>query len=323
MEPAYLGVTPVNVNGSETNRLMIVLTTKGCEYAHKTGGGCTVCGFINHAKANITEEEIVSQLDFSLQSTDLSEVEEIDLLTLGSFFNDQEVSRHTRIELLNRIARLSNIKRVSIESRPEYVNFEKLRECKNILGDKVVELGIGLESSDDYIRNTIIKKNLSRKKFEKTVQKIGETCFCLLVYLLIKPPSLLEKEAITDAVNSVKYVYGVSKEYNVKFRIAFEPVFICRNTPLENLFLNAEYRLVNLWSVVEVIKQTHHYSDLFVGLSDENLSLHRMPFSCNRCYDMLISEIDAFNRSQDIAKLARLDCECKKGYIQKMEGELI
>jgi radical SAM enzyme (TIGR01210 family) len=323
MEPAYYRISPVNIEGKGTNRLMIVLKTKGCEYAHKTGG-CTVCGFLNHAEPGITGEKIIRQLDFALAAYDLSDVEEIDILTLGSFLNDSEVSETTRLAIMERLAKIRHVKRVSIESRSEYVTVDKIKTLKQVLGeDKILEFGIGLESADDYLRNKVIKKGLSKQSFEKTVAKAKEAGANLLTYLLIKPPHVSEEEAITDAVQSAAYVFRTAQKINEPARVAFEPVFVCENTHLENLYNQAQYRLLNLWSVVEVILRAHRYGCIFVGLSDENLSLERMPYSCPQCSKKIVNEIENFNRTQDIPGLMELDCQCKPRYLEKREnGEL-
>jgi archaeosine synthase beta-subunit len=323
MEPAFYRVSPVNIKGLGTQRLMVVLVTRGCEYARRTGGGCTVCGFMNHAREDITEAELVAQLDYVLERNDLSGVKEIDLLTLGSFFNDNEVGEDARQRLLERISRLDRIRRVSFESRAEYVTAAKLRQARELLPGKIIDFGIGLESANDHIRNHIIKKGLTRNAFEKTVGIVKEAGCDLLVYLLIKPPHLSEKEAIVDAVESVRYVFATAEAYGVEARVAFEPVFICENTPLEKLFQQAKYRLVNLWSVVEILKQVSHYGSIFVGLSDENLSLERLPRSCPRCNGTLVRAIETFNQTQEISGLEALHCPCKKDYEQKMQKELI
>ncbi|MCP4151988.1 MAG: archaeosine biosynthesis radical SAM protein RaSEA [bacterium] len=322
-EPAYLRISPVNINGKETNRLMIVLRTKGCEYARRTDGGCTVCGFLNHAVDDIVGEDIVKQLDYVMDTVDLSSVEEIDLLTLGSFFNENEVDEKTRRILLEKISGLEGIKRVSFESRAEYVSREKLMESKKLLGGKILEFGIGLESADDYIRNKIVKKGLSKKSFAQLLEKLSDTGCDLLTYLLIKPPHLSEKAAIEDAVKSVQYLFETGRQYGVRVRAAFEPVFICENTQLEDLFLDSKYRLVNLWSVVSIIRRVHDYCNIFVGLSDENLSSDRMPYSCSKCSKKLFNAIETFNRTQDASPFEQLDCECKKDYEYELERGLI
>jgi radical SAM enzyme (TIGR01210 family) len=159
---------------------------------------------------------------------------------------------------------------------------DKIKQIKETLGkDKIVEFAIGLESQNDYLRNKVIKKGLSKKSFEKTAAKVKEAGVNLLTYLLIKPPHMSEKEAIADAVESAAYVFRTAEKIGVSARVAFEPVFVCENTHLEKLYLQSQYRLLNLWSVVEVIKNTHDYGCIFIGLSDENLSMERMPHSCS------------------------------------------
>ncbi len=318
MKPAYYRISPVNILGKNSNRLMVVLKTKGCEYARKTGG-CTVCGFLNNASDDISEDDIIEQLNYTLNLNNLHNVEEIDILTLGSFLNDSEVSINTRIALLKRVSEINHIKRVAIESRAEYVTIEKLLKCKQALGDKRLDFGIGLESADDYIRNKVINKGLSKKAFEKTVEKVKEAGCSLLVYLLIKPPGLTEEEAITDAVNSASYVFNIARKIGVSVRIAFEPVFICMNTELEKLYLKSKYRLLSLWSVVDVIVKVHQFGTIFIGLSDEGLSINRMPNSCPDCNQYIIESIEYFNKTQDISKLIDLYCECKSDYNLEMK----
>jgi radical SAM enzyme (TIGR01210 family) len=323
IKPAYSRVSPVNIEGTGTNRLMVVLKTKGCEYARKTGG-CTVCGFLNHAEPDITGEEILGQLDFVLASVDLKNIGEIDILTLGSFFNDTEVEMPVRLAIMDRLSKIRHLQRVSVESRAEYVTIEKIKTLKQALGKgKILEFAIGLESADDYLRNTVIKKGLSKKSFEKTIAKVKEAGANFLTYLLVKPPQVSEKQAVADAVKSAAYVFTTAKKHGVSARVAFEPVFICENTHLEKLYLQSKYRLLNLWSVVEVIKNAYKYGCLFIGLSDENLSMERMPYSCPQCSEKIVHEIEKFNKTRDISRIMALDCHCKRQYLEKIEkGEI-
>ncbi|MFH1059260.1 MAG: hypothetical protein V1797_11370 [Pseudomonadota bacterium] len=320
MRPAFHRISPVNINGAPGKRLMVVLRTRGCEYAAKHNGGCTVCGFANHAIEDITDADILAQLAWALEEVPLEGVDEIDLLTLGSFLNQNEISAATRAELLGMIAQLDGIRRVSFESRSEYVSVATLEACRAILGERVVEFGIGLESANDRVRNQVIRKGLTREAFERVAAVLAQAGLDLLVYLLIKPHRLSESEAIADAVASVEYVSQVAARHGIRARMALEPVFVAPNTELERVFLAGEYHLVNLWSVVEVILQSHHLGNLFVGLSDEDLSRNRTAASCPRCQERLVDEIERFNRSLDVSRLKMLDCDCRAAYLADRES---
>ena len=290
---------------------MIVLRTRGCQYARQHDGGCTVCGFLNHADEAIIDDDIVAQLDGTLSRLDLDGVAELDLLTLGSFLNDVEISPSLRRQLLARVAGLESIRRVSFESRAEYIEAEELRALASLLGDRAVELGIGLESADDRVRNELVRKGLPREDFLAVVDTVAAVGLRLLVYLLIKPPGLGEVEAIDDAVASARYVFDAARDRGVTARVAFEPVFVCENTPLDELYTSSRYRLVNLWSVVEVIRGIHGRGEVFIGLSDEDLSQQRMPGSCPDCSGRIIEAIEGYNATQELTALERLDCHCR------------
>lgn len=318
--PAFHRISPVNINGAPGQRLMIVLRTRGCEYAAKHDGGCTVCGFANHAVPGIGDHGILDQLAWALEELPLDGVDEIDLLTLGSFLNENEIPAPVRAELLGMIAGLGGVRRVSFESRSEYVTAAKLNQSRAILGERTVEFGIGLESADDHVRNHIIRKGLTRERFERVVATLAQTGLDLLVYLLIKPPHLDEAQAIADAVASVEYVAEVAARHGVRARMALEPVFVAPNTYLEKVFLRGDYRLVNLWSVVEVILRTHEMGNIFVGLSDEDLSRNRTTGSCPACQDRLVAEIERFNHTLDVSRLRELDCPCRATYLADRES---
>jgi radical SAM enzyme (TIGR01210 family) len=298
---------------------MVVIRTRGCEYAIKNNGGCTVCGFINHADTNITDAHMLMQLEYALNYAELDGVEEVDLLTLGSLLNDREICPQTRRELLQCISGIDGIRRVSFESRAEYVTLDKLQESKKILGDRIVELGIGLESADDHVRNNIIKKGLSKDKFERVVALLKDASMDLLVYILVKAPHLSEQSAIEDALGSIEYVFKVAERIGINARVALEPVFITQNTYLEKLFLDSSYKLVNLWSVVDIIIRSHDMGNIFVGLSDEDLSSQRTAHSCHRCAPALMGAIEEFNRTQEIDGLLALDCRCKADYLRNLK----
>jgi len=310
-KPAFLRITNVNIDGKVSKRLLIVLRTNGCTY-----NICTMCGFNQHTSKTsaITSDNLIEQFIRSVENTDFAknDIEQIDILTPGSFLDDREVNQEFRIKAMCMISKIPQIRKILIESRCEFINYNKLNILSNIIRkDQIIELAIGVESSNDYVRNKILKKGLEWQHLEKIIEICYRNNMEFQSYLLIKPPTLSESEAINDSVKSAKDVAALANKHNVPFRIAFQPVFITRNTLLERKYNAGEYNLLNLWSVIEVIKRTYHIGIIFVGLSDESLSDNRKPESCPLCTKKNYNAIEEFNGNQDIKIFNSLSCTCK------------
>ena len=124
--------------------------------------------------------------------------------------------------------------------------------------------------------------------------------------------TLTEDEAVQDAIKSANYVANLCNSKNVKFRIAFEPVFITHGTELEKMYLEGNYSLINLWRVIDVIKSVSHLGTIFVGLSDEGLSSNRTPSGCPLCTEDLREAIERFNGNQSVKEFEGLSCKCQR-----------
>lgn len=331
LQPAFTGLSGVNVGGEPCRRLMIVFRTNGCAF-FRAGHACTMCGFHLHAvdsgMAQVRERHLIRQYESALECANhaVTCVRQIDLLTLGSFLDDQEIPPSFRRAVLERISGLPNVGRVVIESRAEYVDRAELSMLKACLRpDQILELGIGVESSNDEIRNRILRKGLSWAQLERVVGACAECGVVFQPYLFIKPPGLNEHEAIEDAMQSAEDITVLACKYGAAFRLAFQPAFVVPGTPLERTYLAGEYRVVNLWSVVEIVRHCHNLGTVFVGTSDEGLSDGRIPQSCIECSSALRAALDRYNAYQDLGAFDYLDCPCKTRWESelKQEGGLV
>lgn len=331
IEPAYKEITNVNINGRPSKRLLLVLRTNGCTH-NWNNTGCTMCGFrflaISRKLLKIDQNHLIRQYENGIKYVKYGSngVEQIDLFTPGSFLNEKEVEPTFCFEVMQKIASLKEIKKVVIESRTEYITGKKLSKLKSLIReDQILELGIGVESSNDRIRNRIINKGLPWHNIERAIEICAKCEVEFQPYLLIKPQTLNEREAIDDAVRSAEDVASLADKYNVPFRIAFEPIFIAKDTKLERAYSVGKYSIVSLWSVIEILKRTHHLGIIFVGLSDENISDGRKPSSCPLCTDKLIKAIEEFNGQQKIQIFDLVSCSCKKeweGLISKPDERI-
>lgn len=312
--PAVVLQTQVSICGLKSQRLMVVLRTSGCAY-DQNNLGCTMCDFKMHSidKNQVNTSVLVDQLKYALDQAMFGgdDVCQVDLLTLGSFLHDQEVPEESRIALFTNLSQIKGLRKIVIESRSPYVSAKRLRALKDCLdGNVELELGLGVETSSENLRNNVLRKGLADSEIRRVIDVCAENEIGFMAYLLIGTMTLNSKEAVHDAVRSAEYVAKLCRNRDVSFRIAFEPVFITHNTKLEEDFLRGDYSLINLWEVVEVIKRSAHLGTIFVGLSDEGLSSNRIPEGCPDCTLDLREAIERFNGSQSLHEFDDLKCEC-------------
>ncbi len=316
--PAYVGGSRISIKGSPAKRLFIVYRTIGCEY-DKNKKGCTMCNFAEYASPEIKDKNLKAQHNQALELLRAQGFEHFDLATLGNFYNDKEISPETRRYMLSTAAAVPTVKRVLTESRRGYLTAEKLKEAKRCLrADQILELAFGYESSNPKIRNGVLNKGVPENHLDETLQMCREAGIDFACYVLIKPPGLSEREAIEDAVNTAIHVLEKADRYGVYARIAFEPVFVVRDKPIETLFKTGQYQPPKLWSVVDVLAQAAEKlgnvdGRLFAGLSDENLSGDRKASNCGVCDREVEAAIQQFNADQDASKLRNLYHGCKDG----------
>jgi radical SAM enzyme (TIGR01210 family) len=318
---AFKTESQININGKKAQRFMSVYRTVGCEY-DRNKRGCTMCDFSAYANPEAKGENILTQHETSLNILRNGNYSHFDLLTLGNFFNDREISADLRKELLTLLSPIKNLDRVLVESREGYLTVDKLQTAKSCLReDQILEYGLGYESSNPRVRNEILNKGVPEKHLDEALQKCKESGVDFVSYVLIKPPRLNEAEGIEDAVNTAIHVLEKADKYSVNARIAFEPVFVTEGTLVEELWDKGEYQPPKLWSIIEVLKRIveqigreKSIGKLFVGLSDENLSKERMAGNCGICDAEIISQIQAYNGHQDINQIKDLYHSCKNSW---------
>ena len=227
--------------------------------------------------------------------------------------------------ILRRVSEIDSVKRILIESRIEYITLERIEEIKSIIGKKKFEIAIGIESSNERIRNQIIKKGLSWEKLREKLLILKKTDTSLMGYVLIKPPTLTEEEAIDDAIQTCYDIVKLAEEVGVNVRLALEPTFVVKGTLLEEEYLAGKFKPINLWNVIKIIKKVHKLCNIFIGVSDERLiekisvlgiDAYKVPISCRRCRLLLIGTIQEFNYTQNVNVFNKLYCGfCNDGWI--------
>jgi hypothetical protein len=291
---------------------VIILPTRGCEWGRNSG--CTMCGYVyDSAGRKLTQEEILNQ--FSSALSNLNSIEYLKIFNSGSFFDGMEIAQTTSEKIFEQVNNRPEIRRVQVESRPEFLTHEILRKAKEGLNAEL-EIGVGLETTNDYIRVNCINKGFLLEDFKKATNLCKELEVQVKAYLLIKPPFLTEKEAIEDAINS-----GIEAERLGVSRVSFNPVNIQKGTLVELLWKKNEYRAPWLWSIVKILENLNKRVGIPVLSHPTAAGKKRGTHNCGKCDSEVYDAIITFSITQDSSYLTNLECECKERWKDHLELE--
>ncbi|WP_202318596.1 archaeosine biosynthesis radical SAM protein RaSEA [Archaeoglobus neptunius] len=285
------------LNGRIVDGLTVILRTRGCRW-----DGCHMCGYTNEAYP-ATEEDLIRQIDFAL--SDGAEV--VKIFTSGSFFDDAELTEKVRIYLLDKLKEIG-VKKLIVESRPEFIDRDKLETFKDVN----LEVGIGLESASDEIRELCINKGFTFEDFREAAEMIKEVGFRVKCYLLLKPPFLSESEAINDALRSIEVVKGLADV------ISLNLTNVQKGTLVEKLWNARIYRPPWLWSAVEVLKNV---KGIEIMCDPVAAGKARGPHNCGKCDSTVAGAIRNFSLTQDSGVFENLDCTCREKWKKSLELE--
>ncbi len=288
------------LQGSMAQSLTMILRTIGCRWNR-----CTMCGYAGEG-APATSDDLISQFENAMQRSS-PDVTVVKIYTSGSFLDPQEMPKDARDAILKRLEDLG-IKKLVIETRPEYVNAEAISAC---LSHLPTEFAIGLETASDLIREHVIRKGFSFQDYVAASQAVHEQGGSVKAYLLLKPPLLSEGQALKDAIASVR------KAADHADILSLNLCNVQRNTPVERMWGRGEFRPPWLWSALEVLKSAPSP----IMCDPVGAGTRRGPHNCGKCDDIVASAIRTHALTQDIAPFADLDCECKSIWQELMKLE--
>ncbi|MCX6745942.1 MAG: archaeosine biosynthesis radical SAM protein RaSEA [Candidatus Parcubacteria bacterium] len=294
------------------DRWVLELPGAGCEWYKKTGG-CTMCGF-NQSTYKYTfggklYPHFVFMLIF-LWARFLIRKARPEIMVIyngGSFLSDKEIPLKTQLAILNFVRRHPTIKKIMVESRAEFVTEAKLQLYKNAIGNKELEIALGLESADDKVRNECLHKGLTKATFENAVKLCKVFGFQTFAYVFLKPHCLNEKEAIEDAVKSIEYCFQVGVD-----EVSLSCAFVQEGTLLHELYQSGEFQPPTLWSIIEVIQRTAHLGPVRIGSFDDDPPPIAKPHNCGECDHEILVAIEHYRQTQDPTIFTGLNCACKK-----------
>ena len=293
-------------------RWVLELPGAGCEWYKKTGG-CTMCGFNQSTYKYTFNGKLYPHFVFRLiffwarLLVNKAKPETLVIYNGGSFLNDKEIPLKTQLAILRFVSRHPTINKIMVESRAEFVTEIKLRQYKEALGEKKLEIAMGLESADDKIRNECLKKGMSKATFEKAIKLCQIFEIQTFAYVFLKPYCLTEKEAVDDAVKSIRYCFQVGVD-----EVSLSCAFVQTGTMLYELYQAKKFLPPKLWSIIEVIQKTALLGPVRIGSFDDEPPPIARPQNCDTCNFEINEAIDYYRHTLDLEIFKDLTCDCKQ-----------
>jgi len=256
----------------------------------------------------------------------------------GSFFADHEIPQAYRNKILNSVWKHALKNKLNLQVQCEakaedILNAEKkgeFKEYKKLAKDLNLTLEIGLESANDFSRNTIYAKDLQLKDFEKAINITKKHSLITDAFVFCGFHSMTEKEILDDVKKTIDYL----REKNIGIRLMFPN--IQRHTINHLLYHYKKYNLIDIRTARELIrylifnnnKNNYNYikgQDWILGGLVSNptplLTIFNNPnaLSCKKCCRMFEQAIYKLVKTYDPETFERYlkqmkKCKCEKKY---------
>ena len=273
----------VNPTPSQSHyRFQIGFRNNGCKYWRSNPHhiGCLNCGYFFETfcgRVAMADHNLIDQFNNAYDAVNMEvesgiepEFDVIEFLSDGSFLNDEEIPKSVRTDLFWQINEDKRINNILIETRPEYISEEKLSALLNELthGQKI-EIAMGLESTDRFILTFCINKGYYIEDVENAIKKIikindeyQKRCSVVL-YVLVKSAYLNEREALEDALATIRTLYDLKKKYGVGLAAKLEPVVVPHGTILDVLYHDTKdglhyYFPPSYWTILEILARSEY-----------------------------------------------------------------
>jgi radical SAM enzyme (TIGR01210 family) len=299
--------------GVNYKRVVVYLMSNGCEWALKNGNGCTMCGHLaRQARRDkpFSVNDYLQQFEKEIKNIDFKRYPLLNLYNNGSFVNDNEIPSEARREILKKINSNPDIKMVVLETRPEFVTEETIKEIRSLIPNKHIEVAMGLEVKDDFYRTLCLNKGFSLRQFNVAAEIIKKY-LSLRAYVFLKPMFLTEKESLEQAIETIEYVFSIGGTTS-----SLEACTVQDYTLIQYLHEQGLYTTPWLWSIIEVIKRVRVPGKLLVGMFQFYPSPFTVPHNCEKCNDRVMEAIRQYNRTLDRKVFAGLTCSCKEKWTE-------
>ena len=215
-------------------------------------------------------------------------------------------------EIYDKIADRDDIKGISIATRCDCLDDEKIEYLKEISKKKTLWLELGMQTvSEDTLK--IINRGYSHKIFDETVKKLQDANILFLIHAIFGLPYEDEK----DFENTINYIRDLAP-----FGVKFHNLYILKDSPIYKLYKNKNFKILSRDEYVDLVLKA-------LNTIDEKTVVHRITgdppkaklFEPSWCADKLsvISEIDKKLKENNKKVVSQDDIKKIVGYWKNID----
>lgn len=293
--------------------LFIVFYSLKCRYRQCIG----CCLHQLSSETKVSDQELCHQIDYvvkeSISSRERLSTNEVVLSNNGSMLDRATMPEASLSYIIDRcLENFAELKKIIIESRLDYINDITLLTLTNGIKSKnkeiTIELAIGIEIFDDYLRNEYYKKGVNLSAFEEKLELFEKYNISVRIYMMFRPYSKVTlEESVNDVNNASKYFSELAKSRNIKFILHIIPTFVSNGSTLEMFSIQGKYAPPSLYEIELLLDQLEVFDevDYYISLNDEGLSSGDLEEDFYKFIEIK-NKIDKFNLRKDWKIVERL-----------------
>lgn len=283
--------------------LVVSFYTAKCQFQ------CTHCALpLRSSVIEVPVEDLNVQIDdlFDTYSERLTEVQQLSFGNEGSALDDKRFHTESLHHLLERTQAMDNLEVLSIETRPEYLRRAKLEDIRSRTSARTIDVTVGFETQDDHIRQTVLRKKISRRVMEDRISLLADLGMRLTSYIMVKPaPRMTEEQGVNEAIATMDYLAGVCAHRNVELVAYLTPTYIAKGSYLHATTALGDWVPPTIQSILDVVVAGYRMGiPVYSGLWSEGLADEDTDFRGRDGYDPALHDaIIMFNKANDFSHL--------------------
>lgn len=285
--------------------LFVVFYAKACRWSQ-----CLGCNLSSKMSSrHVGHEDIIAQVNHLFADARViaarGAIRKMIVSNNGSVLDRDTFPSAALMFLLAQIKlHLPGLSVLSLETRPEYVDRAALALIGKALaeggGRTRLEIAVGFEAFDNYIRNDVFRKGLALKTVEQLAENMALYQHRLKYYFMQKPiPAMTDAEAVADIRQAIDYLASLSFRCGIDVNMHLNPTYAAAGTMLGNAFEQGAYTPPRLLDVAEAVRHARGKRlSVFIGLNDEGLAVQGGSF-IRSGDESLLAALEQFNITQD------------------------